>query len=125
MIATIWEVWNDRHGDLNKSQDVVIRAILLIIEAATLRLFTHKPFFTCLLLSSAVFFMFFDYLITYALIRNKVIEPRIGGGYSWFTVTGKKGWFDNLKPWKFASPWVRFGIKLAYLIVSLVLFFTL
>ena len=123
MIATIWEVYNDRHGDLNKSQDVVIRCIWFIVEAATLRLFNHKPFFACLLLSTAVFFMIFDYAIGYVLIRNKVIEPRIGGGYSWFSVTGKRGWFDNLKLWKFASHWVRFGIKLAYLIIALVIFF--
>ena len=121
MIALLWEVWNDRHGDLNKAKDVPIRGLLIIIEAALLNYFFHKPIITSLLLSTAIFFLLFDYLVTYVLIRNKVIEPRIGGSYSWFTYTGKKGLFDTMNWWKF-SPWIRLGIKLAYFFVALVLF---
>lgn len=119
MIATIWEVWNDKFGDTNKSYDVAMRTLLLIAESLFIRLIIHKPFLTCLLLSTAIFFMFFDYLVAYVLIRNKVIE-----GSHWFTYTAKKGLFDNMKWWKF-SPWIRLGIKLAYFFVSLVLFIKL
>jgi hypothetical protein len=118
MIATIWEVWNDKFGDTNKSYDVAMRTLLLIAEALLLRLVLRKPFFVCLMLSTAVFFMFFDYIITYVLIQNKVIEVP---GAHWFSYTGKKGWFDNLKLWRF-NPWIRLGIKLAYLLISLILF---
>jgi hypothetical protein len=121
MIATIWEVWNDRHGDLNKLNDLIARVALIIIEALTISLIFHKPGITCLLISTAVFFMFFDYAITYVLIKNGIIEPRIGGGYSWFTYTAKKGLFDTMEWWKF-SPWIRLGIKLAYFTISLILF---
>jgi hypothetical protein len=118
MIATIWEVWNDRYGDLNKGWDVVVRINLLVIEAGIPHFAFDKTFFVCLMLSTAVFFLLFDYLITYVLIRNKVIEVP---GAHWFSYTGKKGWFDNLGWWK-RSAWIRLGIKLAYFIISLILF---
>jgi hypothetical protein len=118
MIATIWEVWNDKFGDTNKSYDVAMRTLLLIAEALLLRLVLHKPFFVCLMLSTAVFFLFFDYLVTYVLIRNKVIEVP---GAHWFSYTAKRGWFDNLGWWK-SNPLIRLGIKLAYFIISLILF---
>jgi hypothetical protein len=118
MIATIWEVYQDRHGDLNKSDDVAWRVFLIVIEALAVTAITHKPLIVSLLLSSAVFFLTFDYLVTYVLIRNKVIEVP---GAHWFSYTGKKGWFDNLKLWRF-SPWIRLGIKLAYFTISLILF---
>lgn len=121
MIATIWEVWNDRHGDLNKSTDVYIRIVLLWVEAFVLKFIFHKPSWAAFILSSAIFFMFFDYLVTYVLIRNKVIEVP---GAHWFTYTAKGGLFDNMEWWKF-SPWIRFGVKLAYFFVSLVLFIKL
>ena len=118
MIATIWEVWNDRHGDTNKSEDVVLRCIWFIVEAATLRLFTHKPFFTCLLLSSAVFFLLFDYLVCYFLIRNKVIEVP---GAHWFSYMGKSGVVDNLKFWRDMNPWLKLLVRMGYFGLALTL----
>lgn len=121
MIATIWEVWNDRHGDLNKGADVLIRLILFGIEALILHWIFDKPHPDSLLLSAAIFFFTFDYAIAYVLIRNKVIEPRIGGGYTWFSYTGKKGFFDNIGIWKKAGPWLKFSVKLVVLITAIVI----
>jgi hypothetical protein len=118
MIATIWEVWNDRHGDLNKQYDVIARLILLWIEGAAIHFIFHRPLITSLMISTAIFFLLFDYVVTYVLIQNKVIEVP---GAHWFSYTGKKGWFDNLGWWKH-NAWIRLGIKLAYLIISLILF---
>lgn len=121
MIATIWEVYNDRHGDFNKGADVVIRVIYLIIDSLILRLIFQKPFLDSLLLSTAIFFFFFDYAITYVLIKNGTLEPPRGVKYHWFSYMGKVGVFDNLAFWR-KSPWLRFGIKLAYLIATLIIF---
>ena len=122
MIAAIWEVYNDRHGDLNKSQDVLIRCALLLIETLILHFIFGKPLFDCFLLSVAVFTFVFDYAIGYVLIKNKVVEPRRGTSYSWFTYTAKKGFFDNIPLWKKANPWVKFAIKLSFLIIAVVVF---
>jgi hypothetical protein len=118
MIAMLFEVYQDRHGDLNKSADVAWRVFLIVIEALIVTTITHKPLIYSLLLSSAVFFLFFDYVVTYVLIQNKVIEVP---GANWFSYTGKKGWFDNLGWWK-SNAWIRLGIKLAYFTISLILF---
>lgn len=122
MIATIWESWSDRNGDLNKSADVVIRVILLVIEGVILRLIFNKPFVDSLLLSTAIFFFFFDYLVAYVLIRNKVIEPRRGTTYTWWTYTAKKGVFDNLKFWRNMKPTTKFFVRLGVLVLATLIF---
>lgn len=121
MIALIWEVYNDRHGDANKWFDVIVRLIVLVCESQLIHLFLHKPFITSLLLSTAIFFLFFDYVITYILIKNGTVEPPRGVRYNWFTYEAKSGIFDTMDWWKY-SPWLRLGIKLAYFLVSLILF---
>lgn len=122
MIATLWEVWEDRHGDLYKSQDVIIRIALLLAEAIALHFIFIKPLIDSLFLSIAVFFMFFDYLIAMVLIKNGVVEPRRGTTYTWWTYTAKSGVFDNLKLWKDAKPWTKFFIKLGALIAAVIIF---
>lgn len=119
MIATLFETWNDRHGDLNKRADLVWRVILILAEAGLLAWVLHKPFIDSILLSSAIFFMTFDYLVAYVLIKNKVVEPRRGTTYTWWTYTAKKGFFDNIGLWRRLSPWVKFFVKLICLAISL------
>ena len=122
MIATFYEVWNDRHGDLNKREDVFIRLCLLLMEALALHYFLHKPLIDSFILSASFFFLVFDYYVTWVLIKNKVLEPRRGTTYTWWTYTAKKGWFDNIPLWKNASPWVKFGLKASVFIASLIIF---
>lgn len=122
MIATLWEAWNDRHGDLNKQTDLIWRVVLILLEAGLLAWFLHKPLVDSILVSSAVFFMCFDYLVGYVLIKNSVVEPRRGTSYSWWTYTAKKGFFDNIKVWRNLSPWAKFSIKLSVLIAAILIF---
>jgi hypothetical protein len=123
MIAVISEVWNDRNGDLHKGADVIVRILLLVCEAVILHAFFHKPILSCFILSSAIFFLLFDYAITYVLIKNGKLEPPLGVKYHWFSYMAKKGVIDNISWWRNMNPWGRFAIRLAYFVGSLVLYF--
>lgn len=123
MIATIWEVWNDRLGDLNKTADIQVRFLLLLIEAVLLYLLTDKNIFICINLSIAFFFLTFDYAINYILIKNGTLELPRGVKYHWFDYSGKKGVIDNLKFWKNLNPYVKLLIRVTYFVGSLVLYF--
>lgn len=125
MIATIWEVWNDRYGDSNKSADIWARTFLLWIEAVILHLLTDANIFVCFNLSISVFFLTFDYVINYVLIKNGTIEPPRGVKYHWFTHVGKSGVIDNLKFWKEMNPYVKLGIRVAYFLISVILYFVI
>lgn len=122
MIAVIWEVYNDRHGDLNKGSDVLIRVLLFAIEAGLLVLLFHKDVWICFVLSSATHFAFFDYAIAYTLIKNGTLEPPRGITYHWFTYTAKAGVVDNLKFWREMNPYLKLAVRLIYLTLSLIIF---
>lgn len=122
MIATIWELWNDRKGDFNKMLDVIIRIALLALEAVAAHLQLQKPYLVALNLSAAIFFFFFDYLIAFILIRNGTLEPPRGVKYHWFTYVAKDGVVDNVPHWKNANPWLKLAIRTLYLSGSLILF---
>lgn len=115
-LPTLWEIFNDRQGDLNKFEDVFIRAGLMLGSAAGCALLGFN-FWWSLNLSVAIFFLFFDYLIVMILNRN-VYEVKV----NWFTHVGKSSVFDQLKFWRTANPWLRFAIKAVYFAVSLLIF---
>ena len=115
MIATIYELWNDRNGDLNKSTDVVFRIVFLAVEAAALALIFDKNYHLSLLLSCSVFFLTFDYAINIILYKRGVIDYA-----NWFSYTGKSGVVDTISFWKNMNPWVKFGIRLTVFIVALI-----
>jgi hypothetical protein len=120
MIALIRELFNDRTGDPDKSFDVIIRIALILIEALALTLLFNRPIGDSILLSCAVFFAGFDYLIHWIMIRKKVIElPR---GESWFSWTGKTSAFDMWQPWVNLGKWGRFGVKAVVLIGANLMF---
>lgn len=122
MVATLWETFNDRHGDLNKAFDVFIRVLLFTAEGVALHFIFHKPLQDCIILSASVFFLTFDYLIAYVLIRNKVVEPRRGTTYTWFVYTAKKGAVDNIHFWKRMNPWVKLGVRVVVFIAAILIF---
>ena len=122
MTATIYELWNDRRGDSNKSDDVIIRIALLCFEATALALGFNRPFIDSLLLTCSVFFLTFDYAIAYILIKNGTIEPPRGVKYHWFIYTGKSGYVDNIPLWKNMNPWLKFGLRLTVFAVALTIF---
>lgn len=122
MIATIWEVINDRHGDSNKQYDIIARLILIWIEAALLHFIFHKPLVDSLLLSTAFFFSFFDYLIAYILIKNGTLEPPRGITYYWFDYIAKVGPFDNFKYWKELKPRTKLFVRVVVLIGAIIIY---
>lgn len=122
MIATIWEVWNDRKGDFNKGEDVFIRIIYLCGEAIIIGIIFNKPFIDSLLVSTSFFFLVFDYAIAYVLIKNGTLEPPKNVKYHWFSYQAKSGVFDNFKTWRNLSPWGKLGIKLGFFVVSMVIY---
>lgn len=123
MIATIIEIWNDRHGDLNKADDIWFRVPLLFIDAVILYYLNNKNIFICFNLSAAIFFLTFDYSIAYILIKNGTIEPPRGIKYSWFTYVAKKGFVDNVPNWTDCNPWIKLGIRACYFTSALILYF--
>lgn len=122
MIALILEVINDRDGDLNKGADVFVRLFFFAFEAWAVHFIFDKPAWAAFLLSTAIFFLFFDYVIAYVLIRNGTLEPPRGVKYHWFSYVAKEGVIDNLKFWKSLKPGIKLGIRIAYFVLSLVLF---
>lgn len=119
---TAWEIWNDRHGDLNKVTDVAVRLTLMGVTALICDVWFSL--IASLNLSIAIHFAFFDYIIAYILIKNGTIEPPRGVRIHWFTYVGKSGVVDNFKFWRNMRCGWRFAIRLTYLTVSLLIFLT-
>lgn len=117
---TVWELWNDKKGDLNKKRDVIIRALLMVSSALLCWCLLHQNFFASLNLSVAIFFLLFDYAINIVLYKNGVINNA-----NWFSYTAKKGFVDNVPWWKQMNPWVKFGIRVLYFVGSIILYFTI
>lgn len=122
-VPTAWEIWNDRKGDLNKSEDVFFRVLIIAVVSTVNVLLFDVPYFASLLLSLAIHFAFFDYIIAYILIKNGTIEPSRGIKLHWFTYVAKSGVVDNLKFWRNMRCGWRFAIRLTFLAVSLLIFF--
>ena len=121
MIATLWEVWNDRNGDLNKASDVIIRCLLFVVETLILHYTFKKPVIDCYILTVAVFFFLFDYAVHIAMIRTGTLElPR---HLNWFTYIGKSAVFDRIIIWNRIGGWGRFLVKSLVLIGATILFY--
>jgi hypothetical protein len=118
MVPVLWELYNDRNGDLNKKKDVFMRAMLFAWAGAVINILTGVSAVICILLSIGTFFLLFDYLIVIVLKHNKVISPTA----NWFTYLGKKGYVDNIFLWKRLGPWGRFITKVVVFTISLVLY---
>lgn len=118
MIATLFEAWQDRNGDTNKSQDVWIRALLFVLEGALIKWAFGGNVFLAINLSVAFFFLVFDYLITVILYRNGVITSP-----AWFSYLGKSSKVDKIPIWKSIGPYGRLFVKLFYFLISIWLYF--
>lgn len=122
MIATLFELYGDRHGDFNKQGDLIWRVVLILAEAGLLAWLLHKPFVDSILLSSAIFFLVFDYLIAYVLIKNGTLEPPRGITYYWFDYIAKVGPFDNFKYWKALKPRTKLFVRVVVLIGAVIIY---
>lgn len=121
MIATIWEIRNDRFGDLNKGSDIMIRIILLLAEGLAIHFIFYKPTIDSILLPMAIFFLCFDYGIAYTLLKNGTVEPKRGETLHWFTYTAKEGFVDNIPKWKKLHPITKLIIRILFFTGSIII----
>lgn len=120
---TSWELSNDKNGDINKKHDVYIRIILMLAFSFSPRHFEWAKFLISFNMSAAIFFLFFDYLISYILIHNGTIELPRGSKYTWFNYTAKSGFVDRVPWWSKLNPYVKLLIRVVYFGLSAVLYF--
>lgn len=127
--VVIWELFDDRKGDLNKKEDVFYRGALMLLAACLNTLLNgigncedwRRALFFLVLsfnLSVSSFFLLFDYLITYILIKGGVIELGKNSPVTWFNYR-MGGGFEF---WKKASPMARLFIRVGYFVISLVIY---
>ena len=118
LIPTLVEAWLDRHGEnrTGKTKDTLWLIIaILALSLAVLWLFDTNPLKTlALVLGWRI--LLFDYLVTWLLIRNKVIEDPDA---RWWSYTGKTARFDKLVAkipwrWRLVIRIVLFGSALAF-----------
>jgi hypothetical protein len=120
IIPVIVEVISDANGDYNKKIDVLFRMVFIIGISLIIHFLGYANFFAAVNVGVAIHFLLFDYIVTAVLIKNKVIEAP---GAHWFSYMGKSSKIDNIKWWRETSPWIRLHIRLAYFLLSLVLYF--
>lgn len=108
-VPLAWELYNDRKDDLNKVIDVFIRTGLVIVCAVPAWFYGHS-YLSAIVLSGAIFFLLFDYLINIIMLRRK----------DFFSYLGTTSKIDQLKFWKGLKPWHRFYIRAGVFIGSLV-----
>lgn len=121
-LPTVWEIYNDRHGDLNKSSDVIWRIVIGLLAALAVSHLNLIRFVIAFNLSMAINFLLFDYLIAYILIRNGTLEPPKGVKYHWWSYIAKSGFVDNVPFWIKLNLWVKLAIRVVYFGISLLLY---
>lgn len=114
----LWEVIDDRHGDLNKKIDVLWRVLIGAAASLFVWVMTGHSLWATGFMCFAIFFLLFDYTIAAVLIRNKVIAAK-----DWFGYMGKKGITDNIGWWRDMKPGWRFAVRFAVFAIALVFYF--
>lgn len=118
-MPTIVEVINDAHGDYDKDKDTIKRVILMAASSLLTMALTDRTW-SPWLMTFGIFMFFFDYVVTYYLIKNKVVEIK---GATWFNYLGKIGRFDNFKVWKRMRPGYRLLIRTIIFAAALIFYF--
>lgn len=116
LAASEIEARNDQHGESKK--DKIRDGVYLTIFASLLsylswRLADVHPLKTIAVLL-AVRVLYFDYRVSYLLIKNGVISGH------WFDYVGKTSWFDVNVTSK-VNPWLRLVLRVAILSGSIAL----
>lgn len=116
----VFELVDDRQGDTDKTMDVALRIAIGLLASFVAWFTDGRNFLAAFNLSMAIHWMFFDYAIN--IILNKTVyEKKV----NWFTHVGKSGVIDNLKFWKEMNPYVKLGIRVAYFLISVTLYFVI
>lgn len=119
----LWEVQDDKEGDFNKQEDVIIRICIalgasglnmLLRFAISLPNMEWHYIFKPIALSFGLFFFIFDYWIA-----SKFVEPD-----KVYRYLGAEGKFDSNKYWVALGPDGRFCLKLIVLVASIIYYIT-
>src|SRR5688500_19636669 len=95
-VPLLWELWSDRNGETAEDKiDDVLWRIGFIFLAGLINLLIHKPIVDSMFLALAIHWFFFDYIITWWLIKEGVVETN----KSWFEYLGKYSVMDNFRIW--------------------------
>ena len=92
-IPLIWELVDDKKGDIHPNNDWLIRGGLMLLSSAIASYFTHRGFVQSLFLSFAIFSLFFPYL--YNIFNKK--KP-------WYNYLSKTAILDKWEYWS-GIPW--------------------
>lgn len=126
----IFELADDAHGDQNKGMDVSIRIAIGLLASFVAWFTDGRSFLAAFNLSMAIHWMFFDYLLNWILHSSGFYGYKAWNNCrSRFVLiishVGKSGVIDNLKFWKEMNPYVKLGIRVAYFIVAVTLYFVI
>ncbi len=122
-IPLIWECWDDRDGDVHwsgldtepKNDDWILRALLMLLSSVAV-FFLHptKNFFQALLMSFAIFTLFFPYLINFIHYKRGVTsDPQ------WWNHLSKTAIPDKWPAWRGLHWSVRLLILLMFFGIAL------
>lgn len=118
---TDFELYRERNGEdpKKKGRSMTVRALLMSVcalGAAWILGLTWLVYFKCLLLSFAIFFLFFDYAVILILVHRGIVE--LPKGEKWYTYLSKSP-LDKLFAkvnWK-----VRMGIRVIVFITAIII----
>lgn len=116
----IFELADDANGDNNKQFDVAIRIAIGLLASFVAWFTDGSSFLAAFNLSMAIHWLLFDYAINIILNRT-VYEKKV----NWFTHVGKSGVIDPLTFWRNMNPYVKLGIRVAYFLISVTLYFVI
>jgi hypothetical protein len=119
-LPLLWEIYSDRKGETSeeKMRDVLWRLLLTAVAALTNFFLIGKPILDTIFLTLAIHWMFFDYIITWWLIKKGVIETH----KTWFEYLGKFSVMDNLRAWVTIGAKGRFWVKVGVLVVAILIY---
>lgn len=109
----LWEVIDDRKGDLNKKIDVLWRVLIAAAASLFVWVMTGHSLWATGFMCFAIFFLLFDYTIAIVLKRP---DP-----FSYLSQT--TGVVDRMRWWVHIGPWWRFAIRFAVFAIALVFYF--
>lgn len=104
----LWELFNDRNGDIHPNNDWLIRGLIMLASAVVVSIGTDRSFLQALTMSFGIFSLIFPYL--YNILNGK--KP-------WYNYLSKTAIPDKWTYWA-GTPW--YGRMIILLIVFLTCF---
>lgn len=126
----LWELDNDKNGDSHlvgigfgwtiesKTLDIVFRCGIALLVSWVNWFIGNNGFIQSLIMSGAIHFLLFDYIIVIILSKRQIITSSA----KWYDYLGSKGM--DTKEWWASKHWtIRMAIKIAVFIIACVIYF--